>query len=214
MADRLPLSALLSEALVAFTIEFDNEFERRTPHRTTSLGPNSGAASGPWLVSMAMWGKFLRFVPDEGITVREFQQRAALTKKETKTWLTRLGEWWGYISVKKNAAEDPFHWMIRPTPGGQKAQEVWRPLTAIIEKRWSERFGEDTIDHLRQSLRRMAEQLSPELPDYLPILGYDMLSAGSDPGRKERTRSANVSAGEYNLPTLLARVLLAFAMLL
>jgi len=32
MAAGLPLSTLLSQVLVAFTIEFDNEFERRMPH--------------------------------------------------------------------------------------------------------------------------------------------------------------------------------------
>ncbi|HTR93738.1 MAG TPA: hypothetical protein VMI73_18565 [Trebonia sp.] len=34
-ADELPLSALLSQTLVAFTIEADNEAEHRIPHRTT-----------------------------------------------------------------------------------------------------------------------------------------------------------------------------------
>lgn len=41
---RLPLSALLSHLLVAFTIEFDNEFEPQTPHRTTSRGSTSVTA--------------------------------------------------------------------------------------------------------------------------------------------------------------------------
>jgi len=77
---QLPLSALLSQALVAFTIEFDNEFERRTPHRTTDHGSTSGSAAAPWLVSMAMWIKYLRFVPDDGITVRELARQAALSK--------------------------------------------------------------------------------------------------------------------------------------
>jgi methyltransferase (TIGR00027 family) len=54
---RLPLSALLSQALVAFTIECDNEFERQMPHSTTSQGRVPGA---PWLVSMAMWSNCLR----------------------------------------------------------------------------------------------------------------------------------------------------------
>ena len=35
IAAGLPLSTLLSQALVAFTIEFDNEFEHQMPHRTT-----------------------------------------------------------------------------------------------------------------------------------------------------------------------------------
>jgi hypothetical protein len=84
MADRLPLSALLSQALVAFTIEFDNEFEHQVPHRTTSHGSTAGSSSAPWLVSMAMWMKFMRFVPDEGTTVRELQSVAALTNQQMK----------------------------------------------------------------------------------------------------------------------------------
>jgi hypothetical protein len=38
MTPELPLPAQLSQALVAFAIEFDNEFEHRMPHRTTSHG--------------------------------------------------------------------------------------------------------------------------------------------------------------------------------
>ena len=58
----LPLSTLLSQVLVAYTIEFDNEFEARMPHRT-SRGP---AGHGPWLVSMAMWSNFLRYLDADG----------------------------------------------------------------------------------------------------------------------------------------------------
>ena len=35
----LPLATLLSQVLVAYTIEFDNEFERLMPHRTTTAKP-------------------------------------------------------------------------------------------------------------------------------------------------------------------------------
>ncbi len=210
MAGPLPLSALLSQALVAFTIEFDNEFEHHTPHRTTNHGSTAGAASAPWLVSMAMWIKFLRFVPDE-VMVQEFQRLAGLTNKEMKTWLTRIGQWWGYVVVRRDRAEDPFHWLILPTSGGRKALEVWRPLSAIIEKRWHERFGKHTIDQLRRSLELLVDQLNPELPDYLPILGYDMLSIGPDPERRARSNDAGVSAAEYALPLLLSKALLAFA---
>jgi len=73
--DRLPLSALLSMALVAFTIEFDNEFEHQAPHRTTDFGSTPGFRGAPWLVSMVMWSRFLRFVPDDGISVRELMRR-------------------------------------------------------------------------------------------------------------------------------------------
>jgi hypothetical protein len=46
--------------LVAFTIEFDNEFERLVPHRTTNHGSTGGSSSVPWLVSMAMRSQFMR----------------------------------------------------------------------------------------------------------------------------------------------------------
>ncbi len=45
MDGRPPLSALLSQAMVAFTIEFDNEFERQMPHRHYAAGRDS---SGEW----------------------------------------------------------------------------------------------------------------------------------------------------------------------
>jgi hypothetical protein len=41
-----PLSALLSQALVAFTIEADNETEHRLPHRTQNGSLAPGAPPG------------------------------------------------------------------------------------------------------------------------------------------------------------------------
>jgi hypothetical protein len=38
MANFLPLPTLLSQSLVAFMTEFDNEAERRIPHYTTRHG--------------------------------------------------------------------------------------------------------------------------------------------------------------------------------
>ena len=62
MASRFELPALLSQALVAFTIELDNEFERQMSHRTSDHGRTPGQATAPWLVSMAMWWTCMRFV--------------------------------------------------------------------------------------------------------------------------------------------------------
>ncbi len=212
MAGSLPLSALLSQALVAFTIEFDNEFEHKTVHRTTNHGPTTAPSSAPWLVSMAMWIKFLRFVPDSGITVREFQQLASLTNKEAKTWLTRMSTWWRYVTVQKNGAEHPLDWVIRPTNGGQPALQVWRPLTGIIEKRWEQRFCNNTVSELRQSMQSLVNQLNPQLPDYLPILGYQMLSPDPDPERRfAPPKTSARSEARFALPILLSKMLLALA---
>lgn len=123
--DSLPLPTLLSQALVAFTIEFDNEFERQVPHRTTNHGSTTGSRSAPWLVSMVLWLKFMRFVPVNGIAAPELQRLAELSDKQMQTQLTRMSKWWGYVVVDSGG-------MVRPTPGGRKALEAWRPLTGVI----------------------------------------------------------------------------------
>ena len=79
MTEELALPARLSQALVAFTIEFDNEFEHRMPHRTTRHGSTPGMDRPPFLVSMAMWVDCMRFVPEEGISAAELAGRAQAT---------------------------------------------------------------------------------------------------------------------------------------
>lgn len=54
----LPLSALLSQTLVAFTIELDNESEHRMQHRTTA----GGGKRGRWLRSL-VWSNCPREPP-------------------------------------------------------------------------------------------------------------------------------------------------------
>src|ERR1700744_2655520 len=94
MERSLPLSALLSQTLVAFIIEFDNEFEHRVPHRTSRHASTPGA---PWLVSMAMWSRFMRFVSEDGTPVRELQRALGVDSKTMKMRLARMGKWWGYV---------------------------------------------------------------------------------------------------------------------
>ena len=194
---RLPLCALLSHALVAFTIEFDNEFEHQMPHRTTNHGSNTAARDAPWLVSMVMWLKFMRFVPDEGVPLSELSRVLGMDAKSRKLWLTRLGKWWGYVEV--NAG------VVRPTAGGRRARAIWGSLTTMIEKRWEERFGQEHIGRLKEILREIVSRLPRELPDSLPILGYGLFSRSS-----ADERGAPIS--ELTLPLLLSKVLLAFAL--
>jgi hypothetical protein len=217
--DRLPLSALLSQVLVAFTIEFDNAAELQLPHRTSR---HDSTAGGVWLVSMAMWLNCMRYVGAEPITVGEV---ARLARAETNLDGMRR---WGYLTV----AADPEDRRSRPpssglvlraTKNGMRAAAIWEPLTAVIEQRWRDRFGAADIDGLRAALQRLAGRLGPWLPDCLPILGYGLYSRGKGPGA-DRYRAAEVAAGEQGaeaagseaasalaLPWLLARVLLALA---
>ena len=198
---RLPLSALLSQVLVAFIVECDNEFERRMPHSTTSHGRTPGA---PWLVSMAMWSNCLRFVGEEPITVGELERRA-----RARTNLDGMRRW-GYIDVRpdpddRRARPPRRDLTVRPTAAGLQAQQIRRPLPGVIENRWQQRFGREAVGDLRESLRAVAARLDGGLPDCLPILGYGLRTNG--PGRE--SPPADISG--LSLPALLSRVLLAFA---
>lgn len=211
MDSELPLATLLSQAFVAFTIEADNEFERRVAHRTARHGSTGSRREVPWLTSMVMWFTCLRFVDGEDRSIREVERLA----RASTNWdgLER----WGYIDVAPDPA-DPRprpprrDWLVQATPAGRRAQDAWRPLSDEIEERWAERFGRGQVDELRERLATVVGQLDPELPDCLPILGYGLfnwLPAGpasaalDDPGR---------AVGRIALPSLLAKVLLALAL--
>ena len=205
----LPLPTLLSHALVAFSIEFDNESERHMKHRTTRHGSTAGALRGPWLVSLAMWANCMQLLDDQGTPVRELERRA-----RTKTNLAGMQRW-GYITVEPDPA-DPrpkpprAAWLVRATPAGRRAQEIWRPMFGVIEQRWRDRFGAPEIDRLRESLWAVVSQLELDLPDCLPILGYGLFSRGLE-GSETMARGRCEEAG-LPLSTLLSRVVLAFAM--
>jgi DNA-binding MarR family transcriptional regulator len=210
MDDRLPLPSLLSQALVAFTIEFDNEAERNLQHRTTRHGSTSDSLRGPWLVSLVMWSNCMRFVGEGGITVCELERLA-----RTKTNLNGMIRW-GYITVKPDPTDSrrkppSSGWLIRATPAGRKAQEIWQPLFGVIEKRWQERFGRDEIDHLKQALAGLVGQIDVELPDCLPILGYGLFSSAPSP-RRPAPADTVAAISELPLSAILSKVLLAFAL--
>jgi DNA-binding MarR family transcriptional regulator len=166
--DRLPLSTLLSWALVAFTIEFDNEFEHRMPHRTTRHrgAPPSGRV---WLVSQAMWSNFMRFLPAEGLTLGVLDHAAQLTN------LNGLHRW-GYVEVDPDTGGPGINLngpgqLIRPTEAGQLAQRMWSPVAGIVQDRWSDRFGPEVLDALMVSLTGIAARSGRTFPDYLPVIG-------------------------------------------
>jgi methyltransferase (TIGR00027 family) len=208
--DSLPLSALLSQALVAYTIEFDNEAEHRLPHRTTDYGASSQGDGDPttWLVSLVMWENCLRHVTDQPITVGDLETRA-----RTGTNLDGMRRW-GYITIDGTARK--IHKgrpgpdaVLRATAAGLRAREVWLPLSGLIEQRWRERFGAGQVDRLRESLVTVVSQLDPGLPDCLPILGAALLSRGSDPALPP---AGHVDPAGLPLSALLSRALLSFAL--
>jgi DNA-binding MarR family transcriptional regulator len=209
VAARLPLSTLLSQLLVAYTIELDNEFEEQMPHRTTR-GPAAHSTAGPWLVSLAMWANFMQYVDQAGTPLRELEPFARMTN------LAGL-ERWGYITVEpdpggSNPKPPRADWLVRPTRAGRRAQQVWRPLPGLIESRWLTRFGKIEIDTLRESSQALTSQFNLELPRYLPVVKHRLFTELPDFDGRLPTDTARSSASPPDLSVLLSQVLLAFTL--
>ncbi len=190
MPPDVPLPTLLSQALVAFTIEFDNAAEARS------------AAPGrrPWMVSQATWANYLRFIGDDGLPAHELRWRALVPERVIRS---RLGAFrrWRYVTV------GPDH-VVRLTAGGQRARAVWEPLAGEIEGRWRERFGEHDVARLRDALEHALRDPGPELPLHLPIVGYGL---GSEVVPAPDQARADPPGG-HDLSVLLARTLLRFTL--
>ncbi len=199
----LGFPALLSQALVAFTIEFDNESEHQLPHRTTR-GPAAHSGRGPWLVSLAMWANFLRFLPASGVPLRDVADLVPLVN------LAGL-ERWGYVTVSPDPAgtrpaPSRRDGIVRPTRWGLAAQEVFAPLAAVIGERWRERFGADVIGQLTGALRAVAGPAADTWPAFLPVSGV----RPGEPGREPPAVAPEHRVPGTDLPTLLSRALMSF----
>jgi DNA-binding MarR family transcriptional regulator len=203
---QLALSAQLSNVLVAFTVELDNEFEHQMPHRTTRHGSTAGHPHAPWLVSFPMWVHCMRHVPEEGIRAGDLVRKSGLTAKTMQHVVKRLAAWWGYLTVGEptaglNGTASAASRLVRPSDEGRHAQDVWRPLEKAIEGRWRGRFGAEAVGRLQSALAEIVSRLDTALPDYLP-LGEPRLRPGGG-------TSESVALG---LPALVSKALLVLAL--
>jgi DNA-binding MarR family transcriptional regulator len=207
MVPRTPLSVELSRLLLAFTIELDNEFERRMA---------ATLPKRPFRMSLVMWSNFLRFVGD-GIPVGELPAAAGLPKPRVLSTLGGM-ERWRYVWVVPPSARKPpattrdgygsarglrAEWVVRPTPAGLAAQGIWPVLLPEIESRWGARFGAREIAELREASRALDDE---RLPEYLPIV------APSNGMATELAGDAPQPSAALPLSAVLARVLLAYTL--
>lgn len=191
---RTPLSTLLSWALVAFTIEADNEFESTTPHVTTRSRQEVAPGSLPWLTSMTTWYSCLQYVPDGGIALPELE-RLSLGQcrlRGSNPGMVR----WGYLTVDGG--------VVRRTGAGTRAARTWAGLSNLVEQRWAARYGVRVVTRLRAALQSTSGATDPALPDAVPenAAGGGRLNLRTGP-------SARSGEGPLDLAVLLARELVA-----
>lgn len=187
---QLPLPTLLSQPLVAHTIEVDHLYETRMPHRTAELREGRG----PLLVSFALWSNFLRYVDDDGTSLREIGEAARIATKTLHVAAAGM-ERWRYVDVGSGRGEDRPVWA---TADGRLARTTWAPLADEVDDRWRGRFGD---------LRRQLLDLRPEdaLPRFLPIARYE---TGLRAEVRAHVRAA--APNDLSIGELLAQILLAF----
>jgi DNA-binding MarR family transcriptional regulator len=209
-----PLFALLSQVLVAFTVEFDNEFERRM---------NDAGYNGTTL-SMVLWSNLVRFLVEGALSVRDLAFKSLAPEAQVKAQLGCL-ERWRFIVLQADSQDDRpvpsrVHrlsgrllrdgwgsgrgirsgWKVVLTGKGRKASEIWTPLAAEVERRWRERFGDDDIARLREGLEQIVGQADMDLPHGLP--GGE--TAAAYPAR------TTAGGGPLPLAVLLSQALLLF----
>jgi hypothetical protein len=203
------LSSLLGQALVACTIEVDNAFEARMPHRTTAGGGRT-SRNGVWLVSLAMWSQVIRFIDPSGTTIREFVRQTGMSRSDARMWLTRVSKWWRYATIKppaRNDTSDPGAYVVVPTPDGARAQLIWNALALEMQQRWERRFGPAVVACVQLGAQRIVGDADRELPAYLPVVGHGLRTKVSSPeGTPQDVR------GMSPLVLALARTMTSFAL--
>lgn len=150
----LPLSALLSQVLIAYTAEFDREMDLARK----AIGTREPAPS------LALWANVLRFVGKDGVDQRRLAALSGVSKPVVKSMVACL-ERHGWITVDPDAS-DKRATILHLTRRGLALRKAWGSIVASTEEEWEKRFGKDVSDALRCSLETIAQQLNGELPHY------------------------------------------------
>jgi hypothetical protein len=213
-----PLAALLSQALIAFTIEFDHAFERQV------IGP-TGKKFAEWrrwperplnvlLVSMPMWVNYLRHIPPNGLTAQTLADHSRDPLPMLNSHLNALKRW-RFVTVEPGAGETrkkpPIQDMlVRLTPAGETCATYFEPLHAQIEAAWVERFGSETVAALREELLALVRQLMPTALEAMPVISsrHEMFVVLEPEAADVSSRPLD----ELSLAALLSRILLAFTL--
>jgi len=173
---------MLSQVLVALTLEVDMEFERRIRE-----AGHPGSA-----LSLVVWSNLLRFLADGSVPVRQLTALALAPEAQVRFELGCL-ERWGFVTLRAESGDDrPIrtrihtragrvlrdgwgsargirsNWLVDLTAKGRKAIAIWCSLPGEIEERWQARFGNDRIAGLRSSLNEVLGLIDLQLPFGLP----------------------------------------------
>jgi hypothetical protein len=123
------LAVLLSQTLLAYTLDFERDSE----------------------LSLPLAANFVRVLDEQGVLVRDLPALAGVSKEATAMALTLLAKA-GHVVLDGTTAATR---VARLSPQGSALQRgSWR-LHAHVEEQWRSRFGADDVLRLRSSLERI-----------------------------------------------------------
>ncbi|WP_152360872.1 hypothetical protein [Microlunatus speluncae] len=164
------LPTLLAQALIAYRIELDNEFELRLRR--------SGFAG--FKLPVEFW-PLIRPVADERTPIAVLLEQTGRPRRELFPAIGGI-ERWGYVEVRLDADTQPRRprqdgygsgrrlrpgSVLIPTPVGRRARDLWPSVIASMGDRWAERFGPAAMTDLDTSLAMIIESRAESLPDRL-----------------------------------------------
>lgn len=184
--DRLPLSALLSKSLDAFSRELDANRDDEMPR-------------------LAVWANVLQHLDEDGVGQRELPRLARLSRRALPPVLKPL-ERSGHIAVEDKR--------VRLTPLGRGAAEAWPPVLADAERRWRRRFGAPHITSLRRVLDQLVSQFELLHPDFPTQYGPSDPRINGGPGQdwKPVPRAADATTTAHPVTSLLSQALVEIIM--
>ena len=136
-AGQLPLPALLSEVLAAFSIDYERE----------RLGSLQAASN------------FLRFVGDDGVTLERARTLGGVSGNGKSLHERHVG-----VVVERGKARDMTR-RVYLTPKSRRSRDAYPDLVTEIEERWREEYG-DAVPTMLAALSAMDPLFNDGLPDY------------------------------------------------
>jgi hypothetical protein len=163
---KVPLTALLSWAWVAYVIEVDNAVEAAGSEHVGRL----------LNISLPMWANGLRLISEQGITLGQLHHDARAQ--------CNVGglERWGWIAVGEQTGTRRSGYgtrrglqadtVVRPTRAGSYARRLFPQMAETVEQRWRQRFGATVVDELRAGLAGRTSAVPWSPPEVHPSDGF------------------------------------------
>ncbi|HVM06993.1 MAG TPA: hypothetical protein VM345_00900 [Acidimicrobiales bacterium] len=130
----LPVSALLSQAFLAFATDFEEL----------------------WIGGLHLAATVLRLLPDEGAPITDIPFLSRL-KGDGKSVLERHG----FLDIRRDAGNPKLRIAV-PTARGRHTRDEYQSTVDRVEQRWSAKYGADAVATLRTALESLS--LDPSLP--------------------------------------------------